>query len=156
MIAFSLLIYYTKGNFENELSNVTYALYLFGILWALYGFRQSAKYPKSFKNYFTEGFKCFIVVTLLMVLFTFLFSKFNVQLRNEMMANARKELLNDSNKTPQEVEKLMHDTRRYYAVMLTSIAIFGYLLIGAVVTLIGSLLFSQFSKTDSTQEEQAS
>ncbi len=154
MIVFSLLIFKQRGNFDNELANVTYALYILGIMWALYGFYKSEVYPKNFKQYFTAGFKFFIVVSFLMVLFTFIFLKTNDSLLDGMAAQAREQLVKEGNKTPQEIDKIITQSRSYYPVMLTSVAIFGYLLIGAVVSVIGSFLFTQVARNKSAANSQ--
>ena len=73
MIAMSFIIYYTKGGFDNKLQYVTYSIYLLGVVWALYDFSKQAGDDTKFGSYFSTGFKCFIVVTLLMVLFTAVF-----------------------------------------------------------------------------------
>lgn len=75
MIAISMCIYFFKGNFQNPMQYLTYAVYVAGIIWTLKSFSYHTKGNKTFKNLFSEGFKCFIVVTLLMVAFTWVFQK---------------------------------------------------------------------------------
>ena len=50
MIGFSLLIYYSKGNFENGLQYVTYAMYIAGIIWTLIAYQQSSSENKTFNS----------------------------------------------------------------------------------------------------------
>lgn len=143
MIAVSLIIYYLKGNFENGLQYIAYFLYVVGILWTLYSFRKKEAENKSFKNYFSEGFKCFIVVTLMMVLFTFIFLKLNPSLKEEMAINYKADLIKSKNYTAPEIETMTIKAKDYFVTMLVSMAIFGYLIIGALVTVIASAFFSQ-------------
>ena len=75
MIIISIGIYFYKGNFENNLQYITYFTYIAGILWTLIIYKKSGEEIKTFKNYFTQGFKCFIVITFMMVVFTFIFLK---------------------------------------------------------------------------------
>lgn len=147
MIAVSIGIFKLKGNFENSLQYITYALYIAGILWALFDFKNNSDQDKSFKNYFTTGFKCFIVVTFLMVLFTFIFARLDVSMKEQMALNYRQDLVSKGNKTPAEIDKMVQTARDYFNVMLTSMAIFGYLIIGAMVTLIASLFLVQRQKS---------
>jgi ABC-type Na+ efflux pump permease subunit len=104
---------------------------------------QSSAENKTFKNYFSQGFKCFIVVTLLMVAFTWVFLKVTPSMKEEMAQHYRTELSKSGNKTPQEIDTLVTGAKKYFIPMLTSMAIFGYLLIGALVTLIAAGFFSQ-------------
>lgn len=145
MLGVSLGIYQLKGSFENNLQYITYAIYVTGILWALLAFKISASENKSFKTYFTEGFKCFIVITLVMVLFTFIFTKMHPELKEQMAASYRAGLVSKGNYTPPEIDKMVLQAKEYYVTMLVSMAIFGYLAIGAIVTLLGSLLLSRKS-----------
>lgn len=143
MLGVSLGIYYLKGGFENNLQYITYALYVTGILWALMSFKNSASEKKSFKNYFTEGFKCFIVIAFVMVLFTLIFTKLHPELKEQMATAYRAGLVSKGNYTPPEIDKMVLQAKEYYVTMLVSMAIFGYLVIGSIVTLVGSVALSR-------------
>lgn len=143
MIAVSLGIFYVKGNFENGLQYIAYFLYVAGIIWALISFKKSSAENKTFKSYFSEGFKCFIVVTLLMVVFTFVFLKFNPSLKEEMAVNYKAELIKSNNYTAAEIDKMVIKAKDFFVTMLVSMAVFGYLIIGALVSVIAAAFFSQ-------------
>lgn len=140
MVGISLLIYYVKGSFENSLQYLTYGVYLAGIIWALNDFKKSAAENKTFKNYFSEGFRCFIVVALIMVAFTFLFMKLHPEIISQMGESYRKELSGKGNYTPAEIEQKIVQGKKYYIAMLVSGATFWYLAMGALITLAGSIV----------------
>ena len=143
MVLISVGIYFYRGSFENKLQYITYFVYVAGIVWALIGYKQSGAEPKTFKSYFSQGFRCFIVVTLIMVVFTWVFLMMNPALKQEMATQYRADLIKQGNYTPPEIDKMVLKAKDYFITMLTSMAIFGYLVIGALVTLIGSAFFSQ-------------
>jgi hypothetical protein len=143
MLLVSIGIFYTKGNFESNLQYITYALYVAGILWTLNSFHKNNRDNKSFKDHFTEGFKCFIVVTFLMVLFTFIFTKMNPEMKEQMGINYKADLVAKGNYTSPEIEAMVQKAKDYFTIMLTSMAIFGYLIIGSMVTLIATLFFTK-------------
>ena len=147
MVAFSIGIYLVKGDFENNLQYITYGLYVAGILWALIDFKNSPEENKSFKNYFSTGFKCFIVITFLMVLFTFIFTKVDPGMKEQMAVKYRADLQAKGNYTPAEIEAMVQKAKDYFNTMLTSMAIFGYLVIGSMVTIAASLFFIKQKKT---------
>lgn len=136
-------IFYIKGNFESNLQYITYALYVGGIIWTLNSFNRNNPDNKSFKDYFTEGFKCFIVISFLMVLFTFIFTKMNPAMKEQMGINYRADLVAKGNYTPAEIDNMVQKAKDYFTIMLTSMAIFGYLIIGSMVTLITTLFFTR-------------
>lgn len=146
MIIISIGIFFYKGSFENKLQYITYFTYIAGILWTLIAYKQSDGEIKTFKNYFTQGFKCFIVITFMMVVFTWIFLKSNPSLKEEMANGYRLELLKSGNKTAQEIDTMVSNAKQYFITMLTSMAIFGYLLIGALVTVIAAAFLSQQKK----------
>jgi hypothetical protein len=143
MIGVSIGIFYLKGNFDNKLQYIAYAMYIAGIVWTLFAFHKSSEPNKSFKNYFTQGFKCFIVVSFVMVLFTFIFLKLQPSFREEMAVNYKTELIKKGNYTPVEVDKMVTNAKEYFVAMLVSMAVFSYLVIGALVTLVISGFLSQ-------------
>jgi len=146
MIAISAGIYYYKGSFQNNLQYITYAVYIAGITWSLVDFSRKAGSVRTFKNLFTEGFKCFIVITLLMVAFTWVFLKMNPSMKEEMAVQYRAELSVQGNYTPAETDNKVNMAKEFFLTGLIAAAIFGYLLIGSIITVIGSL----FLKKDQT------
>lgn len=145
MIIVSVLIYNGRGSFENNLQYITYGLYVGGIAWTLVAYSRK-EVLKTFKTYFSEGFKCFIVITFLMVLFTVFFLQANPGLREEMAQNYRTELIKTGDKTPAEIESMVIQAKEYYVTMVASTTIFSYLLIGAIFTTILSIVLLQINK----------
>jgi len=141
MIGLSLLLYYTGQPFDSSFQYLIYIVYAAGIIWAIYGFSKSEENTNKFAAYFLQGFKCFIVVTLLMVIFTFVFNKLHPEFKDQMGVTYRDELLKKGNTTPAEIIDNVEKMKSYYLTMLISGAIFGYLLIGAVIAAGSSLLF---------------
>jgi len=147
MIAVSLGIYFSKKNFDNNLQYITYALYVAGIVWTLVSFRRNSPGNPTFKSYFGEGFKCFIVVALLMVAFTYIFLKLQPSFREDMAVNYRAELVKKGNYTPAEIDANVAKAKDYFVTMLISMAVFSYLVIGALVALITAGFLSSQKKT---------
>src|SRR5215212_5208585 len=139
MIAISILIYYYRGNFDNYLQYITYTVYIAGIIWSLISYSRIPGSNRTFKGLFTEGFKCFIVVTLMMVLYTWIFIKIHPGMKEEMGLKYKDELVKQGNYTAPEIEKQVNLAKEYFLTALISAAIFGYLLIGSVTSIIGTL-----------------
>ena len=141
MVLVSVAIFYSKGSFESNLQYITYALYIFGIVWTLRSYYKNNAEPKSFKNYFSQGFKFFIVVCFLMVIFTYAFTKMHPELKEAMAVKYRAELVEKGNYTPVEINNMVQKATDFFTVMLTSLAIFWYLVMGSMVTVITTLFF---------------
>ncbi len=95
---------------------------------------------KGFGGNFSTGFRCFIVVTLVMVLFTYVFNALHPETAQQAAAALKESLLKANNRTPDEIEQDVNLFRQGFATMVVSRSIFGYLMFGAIMTAIGSFL----------------
>ena len=141
MIGLSLLIDNMNKPLESSLQYLIYVIYAAGIAWSLYSFYKSAENTNKFGAFFLQGFKCFIVVTLLMVIFTFVFYKMHPEFKEQMAVSYREELVKKGNSTDAEINSNVEKMKSYYLTLLISGAVFGYLLIGSVITAASSILF---------------
>ena len=142
MLLISIGIFSAKGSFENKLQYFAYAVYILGIIWAVSKYNPPTEEQRKFKSYFNQAFKCYIVVTLLMVIFTFVFLKLNPQMKTEMATNYKAELEKGGNLTPAEIDARVQGAKDYYVTMLISVTSFGYLIIGSLISLVVALFFS--------------
>ena len=141
MIALSLVFFYSGQPFDSPFQYLIYVVYAAGIVWTVYEFSKSEENTNKFGALFLQGFKCFIVVALMMVLFTFVFNKLHPEFKDDMVKAYNEEMLKKGNSTPSEISKNLEKAKDYYLTMLISGAVFGYLMIGAVITASASLLF---------------
>jgi hypothetical protein len=141
MVGMSLAIYYSGQPFDSPLQYIIYAVYAGGIIWTLYEFSKSEENTNKFAAFFLQGFKCFIVIALLMVVFTFVFNKMHPEFKDAMAKAYSEDLIKKGDKTPAEVLTNVEKAKDFYLTMMISGAIFGYLMIGAVITAAASLLF---------------
>jgi hypothetical protein len=143
MVALSLFFYYVlKMPVNQKEQYALFSVYIAGIIWSLHEFRQTAA-DKNFKSFFSTGFKTFIVATLLMVLYTFIFFKFNTDYREAGIAENNALLLQQGNHTPAEIETNANQLRQIFMPVMIGITTFKYLILGALVTAIASGFFSR-------------
>jgi len=140
MVIVSLVLYYSEIPVESNLHYAIYILYAIGIGWALISYSRSAFFTGKFVDLFGQGFRCFIVVTLMMVAFTAIFSMQHPEFAEEAANYYKEDLIKEKNKTPEEIEKLVANAKKQYTTGLVSLTIFGYLITGAVFTAAGSAL----------------
>ncbi len=144
MIGVSFATYYgIPGN--SPLHYLVFAVYATGIIWTLIAFKSSPSYSGTFGNSFNAGFRCFIVATFLMVIYTFAFNKMHPEFAEESAKLYKEQQLKlkDNSKTPDEIEA---DTIRYkngYVMAVVYGSIFGYLIIGAAVTAVASVILTR-------------
>jgi len=130
---------------NSPLHYLVFAAYAAGIIWTLLANKNSPGYSGTFGNSFNAGFRCFIVATFLMVVYTFAFNKMHPEFAEESAKFYKEQQLKlkDNSKTPDEIEA---DTVRYkngYAMAVVYGSIFGYLIIGAAVTAAASVILTR-------------
>jgi hypothetical protein len=123
-------------------------LFIAGIAWTLLDFRQTVRDTAGFKDYFSEGFKCFIVITLLMVIYTFAFYKLNPQIMENGIKENNILVMKEGNHTPAEIEENANKLRNIFMPMMLAINTMKYLFLGALVSLVGAgfLVKRKFNK----------
>lgn len=143
MIAVSLLFFYVlKYPVNGNSQFIIWGIYVAGIIWTLLEFHLRAKEPVLFKNYFSEAFKCFVVVTLLLAVYTFIFYKINPQILENALAENNKLLQQQGNRTAMEIADNEKKLRDIYIPMMLAVHTVKNLILGAVVSAVGALMLS--------------
>ena len=134
MILVTLAIFSSKVSPGSPLQFLPIIIYAIGMVWNMITYRRTPAFNYKFGNAFGQGFRFFIVVTLMMVLFTTIFLKTQPQFKEEGARLYREHLIKDRNKTPQEIETEVSNYKEHYNTGFISASIFRYLIIGAFVT----------------------
>lgn len=144
MIGIALTTYYSGMPANSAFQYAVYGLYAIGIVWTLITYSRSGEFTGAFGDSFNQGFRCFIVVTLIMVIFTFVFTKLHPEFSVESAKAYKEELIKKpGDKTPAEIEEAVTAYQKGYTMALVYGSIFGYLIIGAVVTAVTSLILTR-------------
>ena len=140
MAAYAYFLYTKNERGDSSLQYVSFIIYGAGILWTLFDYKKSPSYTGRFKDNFGQGFRCFIVVTFIMVAFTGIFSAAHPEFAREAAESIRKDSTMIKDRTPPQIDEMVEKAKKQYTVTLVSISIFGYLIVGAAITAAGSAL----------------
>lgn len=141
MIGWILLLYFTNQPDSSPLQFGHYCLYAGGITWTLISFSRSPGYVHKFGALFNQGFRCFVVVTLVMVIFTGVYFKMHPEFATQSAASYREYLVKeDKNKTPAEVDAAVAEHKDRFNTVYVSASVMGYLITGAIFTVAGAAL----------------
>jgi Protein of unknown function (DUF4199) len=144
MVLLSLILFYQfKFSDTGAVKIICYSIFSVGIIVTLFNFKHHGSGEKTFKDYFSEGFKMFVVVVLIMAVFTFVFYKLNPQIFENILAEINKYNAADINKTAIDVEENSNKLRRAFMPMTVATNTIMYLIIGALVTVCGAGFLSQ-------------
>lgn len=143
MLVLSLAFYFKWFPINTGLEYIAYALYAAGIVWTLIDYRKSAAYTGKFGDLFGQGFRCFIVVTLAMTVFTWIFFQMHPEFAEENAKAYKEFLLKEKGKTPAEIDQEVTKYKDQFVTRFISASIFGYLIIGALVTAVASAFLTR-------------
>jgi len=138
----TLLLYYAKESTRSALQYIVFIIYALGIFWTLWAHVRSGEYTGKFGDLFNKGFRCFIIVTLMMVTFTGIFSTAHPEFA-EMDGNNYRQYLkeNEPSRNEREREEMVAKMKKNYTLRLVYSAVFGYLITGTIFTAAGAGLF---------------
>ena len=142
MMGVSLAAYYGLPT-NSPLHYIVFALYAAGIIWTLIAYKNSPAFSGKFGDSFNTGFRCFIVATLLMVLYTFTFNKMHPEFAEESARLYKEQLLKEKDKLLPDIEAEAVRYENGYIKAVVYGSIFGYLIIGAAVTAAASLILTR-------------
>lgn len=131
-------VYVLKLPINGKEQYILFVVYILGILWSLFSYKQLALESNTFKDYFSVGFRTFVVATLLMVIFTFIFFTFDTTYRDAGIAVNNELLIKEGNHTPSEIESNANQLKKIFMPVMLGITTFKYLIIGALVTATGA------------------
>ncbi len=147
MIIATLIIYQVNPLQQSALPYlIIYGLYVGGIAWTLWAYAQSNVYSGKFGDTFSEGFKCFIIVTLIVVIFSAINAQLHPEIKEQYLEFYRQELIKTKGKLPAQIDTMVDNAKKGYLTGIIYSSIFGYLVFGALITLIGSAVLIQLKK----------
>lgn len=143
MVGIALGVYFTNLPADSFIQYLIYAVYGLGIIWTLIAYRKSASFTGKFGDLFNQGFRCFIAVVIIMVAFTFVFSKMHPEFAEESAKAYKEQLVKENKKLPAEIDGEVSRYKNRFTTVLIYGAIFGYLIIGSGVTAAASALLTK-------------
>ena len=137
----SVILFYTRAAPYSFTQYLVFAIYASGIIWTMRDYAHSESYTGKFGDLFSQGFRCFIIVTLIMAVFTAIFGMMNPQMIEESAGYYREELLKRGGRLSPEIDQMVADYKKQYITSSVSISVFGYLITGAFFTAAGAAFF---------------
>ena len=141
MIVAALFIDTNKNTIDPRAQYLVYAIYAVGIAWTIVAFARNNP-GAGFGTLFGQGFKCFIVVSLVMVLFTYIFVKAHPEYAEQEAVATREYYIKQGDKVPAEIDDLAAQAKKHYAVTIISVSIFRYLIVGGLVTVASAAILN--------------
>ncbi|MFT3675182.1 MAG: DUF4199 domain-containing protein [Chitinophagaceae bacterium] len=138
MLGITLVLSSMKIPANSGAQYLIYATYAGGIIWTLMTYAGSGSFTGKFGELFGQGFRCFIVVTLILVIFTFIFSSMHPEFAEQSAQYYREDLVKANNLTPGEIDKQVASYKKSFTTTVVSMTIFQNLILGTIFTAAGA------------------
>jgi hypothetical protein len=134
MIILSLVFFYIlKQPVQSEYQYIIFGIDALGIVVALLVFTTKSS-SIIFKDYFSEGFKTFIIVTFFMIVYIWIFNILNPQIIAAKLALNNQLAAQDPDRTPAEVAANAAALEPHLLALTIAGYTFLYVVLGAIVT----------------------
>lgn len=130
LFSFYVLGWSEKGNIQFLLIGI----FLSGIIWTVISANRNLSSPRV-KTLFNECFKFFMVVTLIMSVYTLVFYKINPQILQQGITDNEKLIQEMGNKTPAEIAENNNKIKDIFIPMMIMFTVIRYLLLGSISSL---------------------
>ena len=138
MIAFSVFLQYTGRAASSAAQNLFYVLYGGAIAWTLLDYSRSENYNPSFGSIFGQGFRCFVIITLITVIFAGVNASMHPEEKAKALQSYAEGLKKEGNRNEAEIQKMIESADKQYVTSQVYLAAFGTFIIGAAFTAAGA------------------
>jgi hypothetical protein len=138
MVGLSLFLSYTGRGNSSAAQNLFYIVYAGFIAWTLLAYYRSENYKSTFGSIFNQGFKCFIIITLMTVIFVGINASTHPKEKADALEKYEKDLIKQGNRNETERKKMVESASKQFVTGQIYVAIFSTLIIGAVFTAAGA------------------
>lgn len=135
MVAVGLLLTFKEEGEDSSLQFIGTFVYGLGIVWSVVSYA-SKNGSDQFGALFQQGFKCFVMATLVLAIYTFAYWKLNPEKIDRIIEASKIERIKTAkDRTPAEIDLEAKQTRKYFIPFNISGLVFSNLLVGAIVTM---------------------
>lgn len=138
LIVFGLVIYFLNLNSNSGLQYISYAIFILGIIWSVNFYGKQIDHNATFGNYFAHGFKITAIVTSIMIIYIVIFVYLFPDVKEKAMEAARKSMESKGQMTQEQINQALGITQKFFMVFLVGATLLGYLIFGALASLIGA------------------
>ena len=138
LVVLALVTYFLDIKVNGPLQWIGYAIFIGGITWSVMSYGRQVNYNSTFGNYFAHGFKVAALVTAIMIIYIIVFVLLFPDFKEKAIAEARKSMQSKNNLTEEQIKTGLEMTRKFFMVFLVGGTLIGYLLFGALASLVGA------------------
>ena len=137
MIVIGLIIYVAGLSFKPGMQYVVYIPFLIGIIMNAIAFSKANNADVTFGNIFGSGFKVTAIVTLISIVWSFIFVMIFPEIKDKAMELAR-EQMQTKGLTEEQMDQSIKMAQKFFTTFMIAGILFMYLIVGIIFSLIGA------------------
>lgn len=154
LIIYTTSLYLTGQMMNQGLGYVSYLILIIGLIWSGVSFSKENNANVTFGNVFAHAFKTNAIVTLLVILWSFLSIKLIFpSMEDQMMDYTKKQLEKQPNISDDQINQSLEMMRKGFMVIMIGGAILGYAVLGAIGSLIAAAVAKKNPQTPFAQPQ---
>jgi hypothetical protein len=137
LIVIALVIYFSGIDMTSGIQYLGYLIFLAGIIFCITQYGKQINHTATFGNYFAHGFKISAIVTIIMIVYVIAFILVFPEFKDKAMEVARKNM-QSKNLSEEQIDTALGWSRKFFTTFLIAGTLVGYLVFGAIASLIGA------------------
>ena len=138
LIVIALTTYFLNMNRNSSLQYISYVVFIAGIIWSVVSYGKQIDHNSTFGNYFAHGFKTAATVTVIMIIYIIIFVIVFPDVKEKAVDAVRNAMESKGNMTHEQITQYLISYRKFFMVIAIAGTLIGYLIFGAIATLIGA------------------
>jgi len=138
LIVIALVTYFLDYNTSSTLQYVSYAIFIAGVIWSVNLYGKQIDHNSTFGNYFAHGFKVAALVTAIMIIYLIIFVNLFPDIKDKGMEAVRKSMEAKGKMNSEQITQALTFTKKFFMVIIISSTLIGYLVFGAIASVIGA------------------
>ncbi|HXS56627.1 MAG TPA: DUF4199 domain-containing protein [Hanamia sp.] len=138
LIVLALISFFLDIDPQSGFQYISYVIYIAGIIWSVTLYGKQVDYNSTFGNYFAHGFKVAALVTCIMIIYIVIILNLFPDMKEKAMDAAKKSMEAKGKMTEDQINTALTMTRKFFMVFAIGTTLVGYLIFGAISSLIGA------------------
>ncbi len=151
MVVFSLVMSFAGQGQNQALGWLAYVIFILALIYFINQYGKANGNELSFGNLFNYGFKTTSIVTLIVIVFLVLFFSFFPEYKDKMLDSSRIAMEKQGRISEEQLDETLSMMNKNFILFAGAGALFMYLLLGAVGSLIGAAVTKKITQNSFDQ-----
>lgn len=140
MVVYSMILNFMDLWQNQAMGWVAYLIFIIALIVFINQYGKANDYRLGFGSLFGYGFKITAIVTLIVIIFMLIFFTAFPEYKEKMIETSRQAMENQGNANDEQIDQAMGMMSRNFLLFAAGGALFGYLIMGCIGSLLGAAI----------------